>query len=583
MSKRHEDELSPNSALDRDKEQYPLMRNLSFDPRLLGTKPVLCPTANINSSQRMAMFSHNIVQAPIPKGAEFPAVASGFEQKFIDYTFNSSRIPENGTILAVIGKYQTGIGANPVYFNPSNIVIFVTDKGVLDYVTMEHYTVCSNGFGYRNTQNQIALRPGTFVQKGQVLMQSPAVQGDKYCLGSNLKVCYMSSIMTVEDAFVMSRSAADKLETLGIKSQTISIGRDMVPLNLYGTVDDPKFVPDLYSTVREDGLLCGFRKVNPTTMFADMTPTQLMKPQYHTDILYYGVPEATVVDLSFYMNPVNKVKTPQQYFSQVYTYTENLMIGYRQIYQVYEKEGKAKNRSISPAFNTLLTRVMSILAANGTKISEIKAVPKFVHRGDPIQYIQMDIVYTYPNHVSLGAKTTDREGAKGVNSAILEDEDMPVDDFGERADIVIAPAANINRMNFGQLYEHFLGCAQTTVLREIKHRYKTDYLSAWEYLLTFLYDVNSEYGKIADALHQNERRRRQLIEECIQLDYIPVVVPPGLSNLRPEWVLEMRDKYNIQATPVEYNIRNSDGELIRRVRTVRPVYIGRVYLSLIHI
>ena len=293
--------------------------------------------------------------------------------------------------------------------------------------------------------------------------------------------------------------------------------------------------------------------------------------------MYYGVPEATVVDLSFYMNPVNKVKTPQQYFSQVYTYTENLMIGYRQIYQVYEKEGKAKNRSISPAFNTLLTRVMSILAANGTKISEIKAVPKFVHRGDPIQYIQMDIVYTYPNHVSLGAKTTDREGAKGVNSAILEDEDMPVDDFGERADIVIAPAANINRMNFGQLYEHFLGCAQTTVLREIKHRYKTDYLSAWEYLLTFLYDVNSEYGKIADALHQNERRRRQLIEECIQLDYIPVVVPPGLSNLRPEWVLEMRDKYGIQATPVEYNIRNSDGELIRRVRTVRPVYIGRVY------
>lgn len=51
-----------------------------------------------------------------------------------------------------------------------------------------------------------------------------------------------------------------------------------------------------------------------------------------------------------------------------------------------------------------------------------------------------------------------------------------------------------------------------------------------------------------------------------------------MDTLTPEWVLMMTDKYKVEATPVEYNLRDENGKLIRRVRTIRPVWIGKKYL-----
>ena len=57
---------------------------------------------------------------------------------------------------------------------------------------------------------------------------------------------------------------------------------------------------------------------------------------------------------------------------------------------------------------------------------------------------------------------------KGTLSKIIKAQDMVVDDFGNRADIVIAPEAIVNRMNLGQLWEHFLDCLIKSVVVDIQ-------------------------------------------------------------------------------------------------------------------
>jgi hypothetical protein len=574
----HEDDLSPNPYLERDKKKYPMMSNLNFDVRLLGTKPVLCPMLPSNSSQRMAMFSHNISGAPIPHHPEFPAVASGFEHKFMEYTFNTSRFVADGTILAIVSKYQVGQGLYPITFNPMNYVIYLNHEDqTVDYVTTEQYTRCTNGFGYKNIIDERLLRPGTRVEAGQTLTHSPAVQGEKYCLGTNLNVAYMSSIYTTEDAMGMSRSTAKRLGTTGVKMIPIDIQRNYVPLNLYGTPEEYKFIPDMYGQVREDGILCGFREVDPNTLFLDMNPESLMSPQYHTDYLYYAPPGATIVDIDMYKNPISKVKTPEHIFAQVDAYIQNSLIGYKQLMKVYYEHCVQKGHRPSSAFNTLITNTEMILHANGVRSKNLKSIPKYAYKGEAINFIRMNLTYTHTIEVNCGAKTTDRQGAKGVSSIIIDDEHMPVNEYGVRADIVICPMTPTNRMNFGQLYEQFIGILQYAVIRECKQYYKTDPLRAYDKILEFFYDVNTEYGKLCEQAHRTDKSKISLVDELIGLGYLPVVCPPGLSNIGPDWVLEMRDKYNAFPTPVSYNQTDAEGNVIRRVTTIRPIYIGPVY------
>lgn len=157
---------------------------------------------------------------------------------------------------------------------------------------------------------------------------------------------------------------------------------------------------------------------------------------------------------------------------------------------------------------------------------------------------------------------------------------MPVNDYGVRADIVIAPEAVVNRMNVGQLYEHFVNCVMDTVFRRTKEL--ESYEDRFKMMLEFFYDIDKNYASAVERLHPTEVHRRALMKEFEKLGYFVTVVVPGLSTLTEDWVLYMRDKYNVHPTPVEYNLRDADGNLLRRVRTRRPIWIGKKYLYILY-
>ena len=561
--------------------QYPMVSNLNADPRLLGGSTLLCPLTQFISSQRMGMFNSNIVQALIPHGAEIPAIASGYEREFMKYTFNTSRMEQNATIIACIPKYKQNVGKSPIRFNPSFVLVYIGEEdGLVHYKDIARYVKGTDGFGYENIIKENFLRAGVGIPKGTEITHSKAVKGSQYGFGVNANVAYMSMKETAEDAFCMSQSLAERLTSTGIKTTVINIDKNMVPLNLYGTSDEYKFMPDLHENIREDGILCAFRNVNEASMIVDMTDQSLMIPQpIHDEIYYAPEPNAIIIDVDVYKNPNRQIKTPPHILSQFDKYTENNMDFHTKILEIYEKECKRGGKRPSPEFSVLVCRAVEILTANKQKVMGIKSSAKFAFKGEQIKFIQLVITYKYENKVTKGSKSTGREGAKGVNAVIRPDEDMPVNDYGVRADMIIGPEAVVNRMNVGQLYEQFMNCLSGSILRKMANLATVE--DQYNLLLGWIHDVNPEYAKAVAHVTDTAKRREQYVRETLKKDLIVLVIPPFINTITEKWVLEMRDKYQEYPTPVEYNLRDTEGNLIRRVRTHKPVWIGKKYLFIL--
>lgn len=407
---------SSSETFEEAKLRYELMNNVNADHRLIGGPALLCPQMDKNASQRMSMYISNTVQALIANGAEIPSMASGYEREFMKYTFNSTRTTQGGTTVACIPKFRQNVGKSPIRFNPSSILIYIGEQdGQVHYMDIPRYIKCTDGFGYENVIKENFLRAGVGIPANFEIAHSKAIRGSQYGFGVNANIAYMSMKETSEDAFCMSQSLADKLGSTGIKTLVLSIDKNMIPLNLYGTSDEYKFMPDIHENVREDGLLCAFRKVNEASMISDMTDQSLMIHQVQHDELCFAVePDAVVIDVDIYKNSNRQIKTPAHIFSQADKYIENSLYFHRQILQVYEKECVKAGRQPSPAFVSLVGRAAEILAANKEKNLGVKTHPKFTLKGEAIKFLYMAITYKYSNKVSKGGKSTGREGAHTV-------------------------------------------------------------------------------------------------------------------------------------------------------------------------
>lgn len=563
-----------------DLDKYPMLRHLNARPELLGLQANLMPFVQFTSSQRSNMWSNNGPQSQIVKGAEMPNISSNYEKEFSRYTFNPTRIDQNGTTLACVPKYRTNIGSHQIKATPSWILIYLGDEdNLVHYVEVPTYMKGIDGFGWEMEVNHNLLTPNIGLKKDSYIAHSHAVQGSKYCLGINANVCFITMKETVEDAFCISESFADRMESTGIKTLIVDINKNDIPLNLYGDGDTYKFMPDILEQVNEDGILCALRKVHDSTVISDMNEEALTIPQYlHDEIFYVEVPRgSTVIDIDVVINYSKKVKTPAYIFDQITKYKEAHINFCKRISEIYKKECLSARKQASSEFNTLVTNCEMILSAytkrafNKVRVS----APKFTRKNEVIEFIQLVITYSYKNVVANGAKFSGREGGKGVVSAIIPDKDMPVNDFGVRADICIAPEALINRMNLGQVYEQFLNCLIYGVMQDIK---QMDELEAFNYLIEFLNDVNPDYADTIKKIMTTDTKKRALIQEIIRTEQIIIVVPSFLDTLTPEWSIMMSEKYQIKSTPVEYNLYDGEGKFIRRVRTLKSFFIGKKYL-----
>jgi hypothetical protein len=550
--------------------------NVNFDPRLVGFETLLFPFLAQLSSGRVDMAAHHLNQCLVLDGGEHPKIFSGYEHIVGKYEYSTSDRDQDVEILDVIPKYRTVSGIYQIKDNPTLYLVYLglNDKKI-HYCQVDKYTKGTDGYGYYNTQyNQHLLRPGTYLDKETKLTSSPIHDGAKYGLGVNANVACITLQGTIEDAFIISKSLAKKMQTRAIKTMTINISPNQHPLNLYGDDSEIKFLPDIGEVIREDGILCAFRTPNEDTFISDTTDIALHTPSHLHDKIYCAPAGSMVLDINFH---VNKAKVPLHLYTQVKKYTEAANVFYKRIIEVYQTyKGKYE---LGDEFNTLVTRCMERLGAAGIRMKGVpfKNNTKLVDKDTLIEYLQIEVTYTYPIYPGKGFKLSGRDGGKGIVCSVWEDEDMPVDDFGFRADLCIDPLATFNRMNPGQLYEEYINRVSEFVRMKIN---SGEVANPFEFVMGYFDTINPNYGQLARESYVSPEEQKYFVDQVIQ-NGIYLHIPPGLSTINTDLVRKLRDIYDVRITPVEYNLVKRDGTK-KRIRTKNNVCIGSKYLYLLY-
>lgn len=398
------------------------LNNTTARLELLGIPNILTPFAQFISASRVSMFNHHLSQTMVLDKPEFNQIFTGVESKVGEYSFNNSSRDYPCEILAVIPKYMPTSSGFKIADCPLIYVVVLTmePNGVrkLDYFEIERYKMGNNGFGFiphTVMENLSRIREGEIIYPDTVITHSPCLNGSEYGIGTNLKIAYGSFPETIEDAFIISESAAKRLQTTQVSRIVLNCRQDRRPLNLYGNENEDKFLPDIGSYVRDDGVLFASRPVKWETCLADTAPDALRHPLHLQDDIYIIEPGAKIVDLTF---NVNNDKINGSY-DQALLYMRNNTKCWESIFQVYMKY-KDQCNGLTNKMSTLVTRAMHRMIAHGSRIPIMdSSIRKGMSRNFDIEgqgrqvidFLQVEITYTIPRTVHNGDKLTDLSGA----------------------------------------------------------------------------------------------------------------------------------------------------------------------------
>lgn len=567
----------------KDPSQYkpePYLDNTKAPVQLLGLAPLLAPFGDHVSAQRGMMFSNHLPQAQCVYGAEMPKIMTGYETILGDYEFNTTERDQGIQIIETIPRFVVNSGLYPIRMNPSYTIIYrrENDKKI-GYFPLEKYTYRSDGYGYQNTWlNTQFLNKGNYIPKEMKLCTSPIHKGHAYGLGTNLRCAYMSIPQVTEDAVVISETAARKLGTLGMGKISFKILPNQLPLNLYGDDEEYRFMPDVGERVHDDGILCALRTPTSDSIISDMLPESLHQIQHMHDTVFYVPIDSEIVDVNIYINRKCKIKTPKEIFTQAEKYRAALNEYYLRIWETYQKVSQ-EGFELTPEFNTLVTTALSNLLADGVRIPNYikKADVTLVKKKEPIDFIYVTVTYAYHKPIGLGSKLTGRYGNKGVVSKIAADEDMPVDDYGIRADMIMNPVAVFNRMNTAQFLDQDVNRADYFVLQAIKDMPP---LAAFEYISGYLSFINPKWGALCEKLHSTEQLKVQFIQE-VKEKGLYKQVSPFQEGFDETFSLRLQERYPHPKTPVTFAVYDREGNR-KVIRTKRAVSIGDEYIYLLY-
>lgn len=532
-----------------------LSSDLKMRYELLGLQGLLVPFPQYVSAQRLMMFASNITQALVLHGCEAPHICTGYEGIIGRYEFDDTRRDQDIIILAVIPKFRMDYWSDSTPTNPTLTVIYLGQEDhKIGYFDVSTYTKLHDGFGYMNTMlNSYQLVNNNLIPKEMKFVTSPNHDGNFYKQGVNGNVVFLSDWAVTEDAFKISDEIAEKSSHTAIHTLKLNIHEDSVPLNLYGTTEDYKAIPDIGSIVRDDNIIIALRGRNKTTFVTDMTDEALqIIEDLHDEKHYAEGEDAQILDVNVYINfdAYKRLKNRQGPYAQFVKYKEQHDAYYAAVLAVYDRV-QADGYELRPEFNTLVTRCIGLLAPK----NRVRQRLQLVDKKEPVEFISVEITYAYTRKVGVGYKFTGRDGAKGVVSEVCPKKYMPRDAFGNIADFCITTASVINRMNPGQFLEQFINALSTAVVKRVK--LMTDWREAYAYIMEYVGDIRPVLRQKYESLTPSDENKQNFVEDCKEKGIY--LIFGFIENITYEKIIYLADKYGVVESPLTYTVLDENG------------------------
>lgn len=438
-------------------------------PELLSTLGLDCFCA-MNSSSRKQMFSSNMQQWLQVAGATQRRLQTGLEREFAKYTF-SCKIHEASTVIRAINRYPT-TGFNAIEQNPETLVIFENSKtNVVDAMSIPTYFSLHSYFGFLykfKPEAMASLVPNAPIKAGTIFADSPSVDDDGgYKFGIEFETAYLSMPENDEDGVIVCEDRKPDLKFTLLAFRVIECGAKTILLNRYGDEKTYKPMPDIGEYLGEDNILAAAREYDPTIAASMMSSKWLREVDYRGDDVTYGAGSfvretgveaydrtrfGKIIDIRVIhdaKNSRNILPPPMREWLDKYANANRTY--YQKILNEYNALRKSRGDAlqITPSFSGLVTDAIEF--SGSSKVNSVKEYKK-----KPIDDYRIEVVIQYDVIPTYGFKITDTAGCKGVFCGFWPRERMPVNAIGRSADVIMAPRAVPNRMDFGASLEHFI-------------------------------------------------------------------------------------------------------------------------------
>lgn len=548
-----------------------------------GTTPLFHNVAGA----RQAMFTGNQDQRLVTDGLTRKRQRSGLNRESAKGTF-SHTFPTDCVVLAVIPRFQGEKFGEDFALNPKDIVIYEDYRTEqLGYIELTKFHVMHQHYGFefkfdKELYERLKTEHRPKVKAETVIATSPAITEDgDYMDCMEVNVIRMSDPAVTEDAIKISRTFAERMRSTAFETRTFDFGKSHYPINTYGNSQHYRIFPDIGERIQSNGLICALRPFDPKLDAVYMAEKRLFKPVYNLDILTYGKQDAEVVDIRVYHNPhaPNK-RLPEAMTRQLRKYYD----ADRRFYTAIAKACCARRGGViretddidmTPELRVLLN--YAIAFAGDQLIEEGIVDKKYVdilraktnYRGSTMDEYQVDITYRYKTSIGDGPKLSDEFGGKGVIAQVVDDEDMPIDDFGNRADVMTFDGSTVNRQNDARDHSACIGAAGRDIIRYIRKHYGLDT------------HAELEQDEVEDVVYnaKNAKLGREMFDYL--MGFYKLVAPTGEYKYlnKPEVITKGRHLKHLVCVILD---GNEPYGLFLRMRSDQGLDMGEVIHTIAH-
>lgn len=472
----------PNTVLPNEKQ---------MSPELFGLSTNMISGATGISAARAQMEGNQASQTLVLNNPDYPRTYTCVEQNYSDYTF-AARAETTLEIYGYADRYKTGMTKDSFQLNPYTVVIYRDlESRDISYGMMKVpiYFSYHNNFGYmgKTTPSYRKMRrPGASLDKNEVLMDSPGVGPEGfYRRGLLTKCCFLSSPYVAEDGYWVGDDWCKRAASTGISSIIAVLPKGHYLLNIYGTPEEPKYIPSLGEKIRPDGMLLCTREHDSILDLYQLTPEAFMEPDYTFDeprFIEASCRNATVIDIDLAVNesefqliqPVLTDSDGNEIQNQISKLWEEKKRYSRDITDICDRlkseAPRGRTVNLTPELNQELNRAMHVSMYR----DRIHGTPRniiFDNHGTAINTVWIKITFKYDIIPEIGSKLAGDFGDKGVICRKTPTDWLPRDIYGTQSDMVVHANATFNRMIPVRLDDNYLGAQCILKENEIRRLY----------------------------------------------------------------------------------------------------------------
>ena len=547
--------LVDKAALEKLQDEW---KDRSFDQTLSPIASKI-PLVGGVSGARCNLVISQITQAIPIRNPDSPRIFTGDENMDVPHLASCKAIDHPIEICDVVDKYP----GNSNILNKTIVFRYLDgpNRDSFDMTVLRDFYRTSTGFAYPLTvpdnllPNQ-RISPNEDKKPKYLFRPSSVDSMGNYRYGKNLKYALVSTAEVKEDGLEISESAARMLEYQKVDKHEIRILPNEVFRNAYGDRDRFRAFPDIGEKVEEyiaiKGTLDSYEE-DIGMMYNNI------QSSIYGDCVYVtgGSGNSIIADIEVYTNDLDSLKNRRM--EQVLYYYSINRNYYERLGEVLKKKF---SKTVSPLIEQTYRRCHDYCRESGTFYNS---------RGDIAG--TMLIVWEYQRiRPGVGNKLSDRAGSKGVIIRVRKDEEMPVNEFGERADVIASSIGVAGRANIQQLFEMFYNYAS----RQIIHRHKKNGSSPHKDIIKYISMINREQA----TMLKNHPNSQQILDEMVKTGNIPLNIPSFPNyDVGIKTVARVIDTFKIKRGPVymKRSIRGIDLKL----RSSKKVDIAEKYTLLL--